>query len=37
MLAERKTQLEEYKDINHVHRRKTRQEELNRLEFDYMV
>lgn len=37
LLAERKRQLEEYKDVNHVHRRKTRQEELNRLEFDYMV
>jgi hypothetical protein len=37
MMEERKRQLEEYKDINHVHWRKTRQEELNRLEFDYMV
>jgi len=36
MQKERQRQLEEYHD-NNPHRRKTRQEELNRLEFDYIV
>ncbi len=37
MQAERKRQLEEYSSIYNVHWRKTRQAELNRLEFDYIV
>lgn len=37
MQKKRKTELEEYKKLNIVHRRQPRHSELSRLEFDYLV